>query len=87
MVGVIVVSVSINVLLVSRQRAHDPRSAPYFVAAVVVVGALVLLASGDIHGAALLAGLAAAIGLTYPWSHPTVTNSGSADPLGDARTR
>ncbi len=75
-VGVIVVSVLINVLLVSRRRSHDPRFAPYFVAAVVVVAVLVLLAGADIHGAALLAGLAAAIGLTYPWSRPTATTSG-----------
>ncbi len=54
----------------------EDRFAPYFVAAVVVVGALVLLASGDNHGAALLAGVAAAVALTYAWSRPTATTSG-----------
>ena len=78
-VGVIVVSVLINALLVSRRRAHDPRFAPYFVAVVVVVGGLVLLASGNIHGAALLAGLGTAVALTYPWSRRTATTSGPLD--------
>ncbi len=78
-VGVIVVSVLINVLLLSRQRAGDPQFAPYFVAGVVVAGALILFASGDNHGAALLAGLATAVALTYPWSRPTVTTSRPPD--------
>ncbi len=78
-VGVIVVSVLINVLLVSRRRAHDPRFAPYFVAVVVVAGGLVLLASGDIHGAALLAGLATTVALTYSGSRRTATNSRPLD--------
>jgi hypothetical protein len=59
-VVVLVCAVLVNVLVV-RRRAADPAVALWYTGGVVAVGAIVLLALRDIHGAALLAGLGAGV--------------------------
>ncbi len=64
--GILVVaicSVLINVMMLLRRRSADPQLALSYVVLVVTGGAVVLLASHDNHGAALLAGLATGVAL------------------------
>ena len=66
-IGVVVIcAILINVLMLMYRRSADPRFAVTYVLAVVTGGALVLLASLDNHGAALLAGIAVGVVL-FGW--------------------
>jgi membrane associated rhomboid family serine protease len=65
-------AVLVNVLLVARNRVRDPRFAPLVVAAVVTLSGILLTGAQDLHGAALLGGLAASAVLFAPgrWFQP-----------------
>ena len=63
--AVVVCAVFINGLVVLRGRASNPRIPTYYVGAVTLLGAIILLFLHDIHGTALLTGLAMAVGLLW----------------------
>ena len=60
-VVIIICAILINVVMLLHRRSTDPGFTLWYVAAVVSIGALVLVTQQDIHGAALLAGLAVGV--------------------------
>ncbi|MBA3875268.1 MAG: rhomboid family intramembrane serine protease, partial [Anaerolineae bacterium] len=69
-IAVVVCAVLINVLVILRGRASDPGIPTYYVGAVTLLGAVILLFLHDIHGAALLTGLVVAVGVLWLRDRP-----------------